>query len=390
MKLGLYYHIPVYKLGERIFVSSLFGVFIESLVNNCEFIYLFLHEASDQQKKECDYFLNLNKIEWINLGLKNPAWSRDLFHYFLLGKYKSVFSSIDALVVRSPTPYGPYFQNYIAKKKLVYMIVGDYGDGAKNYKIRNFRDIVVQKYIARNDRKFSKILVGANIIVNSDELYNKYSKISNHIKLVRTTTLSDGDFFQRTNTCHTGIINLLYTGRIDMAKGLKELMYGLSMLKRDINQKIVLHIVGWDTDKSQSNLNELKIIINELKLQDDVLFHGKKALGEELNTFYRMADIYVFPSYFEGFPRTIWEAMANSLPIVSTPVGGIPFVLKENINTVFAEPKNSKSLMLAIKKMISNSALREQLILNCFKLAKNNTLDSQSKLLVEEIRKFIN
>ncbi|MCO1498175.1 glycosyltransferase, partial [Limosilactobacillus reuteri] len=82
--------------------------------------------------------------------------------------------------------------------------------------------------------------------------------------------------------------------------------------------KIIIDIVGWEEQGSFSYEKALKQIAIENGIGEKIIFHGKKEIGPELNTYYRNADIYAIPSYHEGFPRTIWEAMANSLPVIAT------------------------------------------------------------------------
>jgi glycosyltransferase involved in cell wall biosynthesis len=389
LNLGFYYHVPIYCVNNQLKISGLLGVFIDKLAQNCEKLFLFMHKANEYEIADCDYILKEKNIEFISLGNKNPAWSRDLFHSFVLTKHMKLFSMLDALIVRSPTPYGPYFHNYIENEKIFYMIVGDYGDSAENLKIRNFRDLLIQKYISRNNKKFIKIIRGSNLLVNSNELLIKYQNLTKNILLIRTTTLEESDFFERIDTCKNNIVKLLYTGRIDPAKGLFELVDALKILKNQNFKKFELIIVGWDADLSQRNLIELKKHIAKQNLTNEVFFEGKKQVGDELNYYYRNSDIYVFPTHFEGFPRTIWEAMANSLPIVTSAVGGIPFVLTNNKHALFSEVKNPNSISELINKIVENELLRKSLISNAYKLATKNTLDIQTKILVESIHKFI-
>jgi hypothetical protein len=91
MKLGFYYHVPIYLYNNKLKISGLLGVFIDQLSQNCEKLFLVLHEANEFQIKDCDYVLKGKNIEWINLGVKKPAWSRDLFNHFVLAKYKILF-----------------------------------------------------------------------------------------------------------------------------------------------------------------------------------------------------------------------------------------------------------------------------------------------------------
>lgn len=62
-----------------------------------------------------------------------------------------------------------------------------------------------------------------------------------------------------------------------------------------------------------------------------------------LNKMYRKAEINAIPSNHEGFVKTIWEAMANSLPVLATSEGGIPDYLTNYDNAIFVEPKNIMS-----------------------------------------------
>ena len=66
------------------------------------------------------------------------------------------------------------------------------------------------------------------------------------------------------------------------------------------------------------------------------------------------ADAFILPSYNEGLPISILEAMTYGLPIVSTKVGGIPEVLKDGINGFLIEPGNECQLSLIIKKVIND------------------------------------
>ena len=132
--------------------------------------------------------------------------------------------------------------------------------------------------------------------------------------------------------------------------------------------------------------NILKSKAKRIGILEKIIFHGKKKVGEELNQFYRLADIYVIPSYHEGFPRTIWEAMANSLPVIATDVGAIPSVLSNQKNALIIPPKDEVSLKNAIIQLKDDSFLRQKLIKNGRELASNQTLDILTKKLVDLIK----
>jgi glycosyltransferase involved in cell wall biosynthesis len=101
-----------------------------------------------------------------------------------------------------------------------------------------------------------------------------------------------------------------------------------------------------------------------------------------------MAQIYILPSQsdFEGFPRTIWEAMANSLPVVATRVGSIPYFVQNEMHILMVEPRNIEALYTAVKNVIEDKKLRETLILNSYNFAKEITLEKQTKLLIDILK----
>lgn len=116
----------------------------------------------------------------------------------------------------------------------------------------------------------------------------------------------------------------------------------------------------------------------------------KLKVGEELNLMYRDADIYVLPSYQEGFPRTIWEAMANSCPVIATRVGSIPDYLEHGKHARLIEPRSAEAISEAVEHLIENTNVREQLIQNGYTLTMENTLEVQTKKLDDILKNEIN
>ena len=148
---------------------------------------------------------------------------------------------------------------------------------------------------------------------------------------------------------------------------------------------IELHIVGWEDLDKKPYESYLKENSNKIKTSSKIFFHGLKKVGDGLNSMYRMADIYVLPSHHEGFPRAIWEAMVNSLPVISTTVGSIPKYLKNNKHAILVPPKDSNALYNAIELMIYNMKLRNELVKNSLELVSKNTLELQTKKLIDII-----
>ena len=96
---------------------------------------------------------------------------------------------------------------------------------------------------------------------------------------------------------------------------------------------------------------------------------------EKKFSLYETSDVYVLPSYTEGFPAAMLEAMAFGLPLVVTPVGAIPEVIQEMENGLFVNPGDVFMLQQQLEKLILDETLRlemgrknRELVLDKFKI----------------------
>ncbi|WP_186453816.1 glycosyltransferase [Denitratisoma sp. DHT3] len=77
--------------------------------------------------------------------------------------------------------------------------------------------------------------------------------------------------------------------------------------------------------------------------------------------YYRAADVFVCTSRIESYPRVILEAMAHGLPIVTTPVFGIPEQVREEVNALFYSPGNAAELCARLCRLLDDADLRRRL-----------------------------
>lgn len=384
MKLAFYYHIPIAPQNGSLHLPGYIGIFVDELARNVDKLYLIMHETKDREFEEADYQLECSNITFVNLGLKTPSWQRSLLPGKVLKEKMPEIERCDAFLVRSPSPLAPYFHKYIKNPKLFFLIVGDYAEGAKQIGTKGLKNKLLYMYFQHNDMKFRKRLPKTDIFVNSPELFEKYKNKSKSIELVKTTTLREEDFYKKPSIAFQDPIRLLFTGRIEPTKGLIELFEAGKRLI-DTGKNIQIDIVGWENNSEKPFEKKLISYAKSLGISNNITFHGKKKLGPDLNQYYRNSDIYVLPSYHEGFPRTIWEAMSNSLPVIATNVGGIPFFLKSKKHAILIEPKNSNAIAKAVELLINHDNLRVKIISNGYNLSKSNSLKLQTKKLVDLI-----
>ena len=102
-------------------------------------------------------------------------------------------------------------------------------------------------------------------------------------------------------------------------------------------------------------------------------------------------DIFILPSIKEGFPYSILEAMAAQLPIITTPVGGIPEVIENNVNGILVQPKNSHELALKILYLINNPAIGREMARKAReKVEKEFSLEKMIKETKKVYQSFLN
>ena len=147
---------------------------------------------------------------------------------------------------------------------------------------------------------------------------------------------------------------LLFAGRHEPQKGLDVLLDAVAILRRDRGAGFRVLIAG-----QGSQTPALRERSHAFGLDGVVSFGGALPRGDLVRA-YREATALVLPSRFEGFPIAILEAWAAGLPVIATPVGGIPDLCGPE-NAVLVPPEDPRSLATAIATLLDDSALRRRL-----------------------------
>lgn len=376
MIIGYYFHTRAKLLDGKLFIDGFQGVFIEDLARRFDEVVIIMHCLDINEKDETlNWVLDQPNIRLLNLGKKEQAWKRELKWRQILGRHRSEFKKMNKIIVRSPSPLAPYFARYVElESKIYFMVVSDYREGAKEIKIFTLRSLAIKIYILRNNRLFMDALSHGVIVANSQKIKSKLERNHSNVFFIPTTTLREEDFYIR-NLKADDRWEILFTGRLVEQKGLLELIEAFSLLIQK-QVKCRLNIVGWEEIKGGIFTKRLKMLAETLGVKDDIVFHGFKKVGFELNALYRSCNLYVLPTYHEGFPRTIWEAMANGLPVVTTNVGSIPKILDNGKHALVVEPRDSMAIYKSILTIIENDKIRHNLVKNGYELAKNNTVEA--------------
>ena len=143
---------------------------------------------------------------------------------------------------------------------------------------------------------------------------------------------------------------ILAVGRITQEKGFD---YLIDSYVQSLPHDFKLVLAG-GVDHNSSYSSE----ISERAQKQNVIMPGYVD-GEFLRQLYSHARLFVLPSYNEGLPIAILEAMSYSHPIISTPVGGIPEVVKDHQNGILVEPGNLEQIKEALLFFIKHPEVIE-------------------------------
>jgi Glycosyltransferase len=147
----------------------------------------------------------------------------------------------------------------------------------------------------------------------------------------------------------------LFVGRLLTDKGIYELTKAFEKLKKE-KPKVKLIIVGSPDEGNPNSVSkgELEKWVKEGLIE----WHG---FQEDVRPFYCMADCVALPSYREGIPRVLLEAIAMEKPIITTDAPGCKNVCVDGVNGFLVKPKDVESLYLAMKRMVDlgDEKLRE-------------------------------
>ncbi|MDX9786759.1 MAG: glycosyltransferase family 4 protein [Desulfobacterales bacterium] len=159
-------------------------------------------------------------------------------------------------------------------------------------------------------------------------------------------------------------LKIIYAGWIEKEKG----VFDLILAFKEVYQKFggcKLILAG------KGQIKEGEKIAIEQNVVDNVIFTGWLQ-RDDMNKAYSNADIFCLPSYCEGVPMSMLEAMAYGLPIITTPVGGIPDIIKHGENGLLFNPGDIHMLKNLMLQLISDQKLREKIGQNAKKYAQLN------------------
>ena len=383
MKVLIHHHSPVFVGEDGIHLQSFIASWVLEISKYSEKVGLLLHETPKKIATQ-DFFLSKNNIVVESLGYNLGSKNR-IKRYIEVKKKCRKIIGYDDLIIRGMTPRQLMVYNNInVNRGKFFLLVGSLSYNLKWNSIDSIKKL--KSFFFERLRRFELklILKKSKLLVNAPGLQLEASKIlAVNSDFVPTNTIDRKQFTKPSKKKAIEKIKLLFCGRIEENKGVLEILNCLNLLN---NKKVnfEMYFVGSFTDKKFEI--EVQKIIRNYNLKKKIFFSGRVNFGERLFKYYRDSDIFLLPTYTEGFPHVLWEAAANCCPIITTRAGGIPSVLKNNIHALFVPINDYKLLCENIIQLSNNKKLRNKLIKNAHILATNFSVENCVEILINKLQ----
>lgn len=271
--------------------------------------------------------------------------------------------------------YGSFYRKSIiillCKLLNIKVILHTHGAGFKDFYEKS--SDLQKKYIKRI------LKLPYKIIVLSNSWKDFYSSLTNKEKIeVLYNSVEVPQNIQKEN--NSEIVTGLFLGRIGKRKGIYDLIEAIKQLK-DEEIKLKIFVAGDGEVKNATEIIQREELSNYIEILGWI--DSKKA-----KEYLRTVDFYILPSYNEGLPMSVLEAMSYSLPVITTDVGGIPEVICDNENGILIKPGNIEQLKISIKNIVIDEQLRSRIGKKAYetideKFNINNLINSLDKMYMQ-------
>ena len=143
------------------------------------------------------------------------------------------------------------------------------------------------------------------------------------------------------------LLRVIYIGRLAPGKGLDELLEGLRLARaQGCAARLVLAGAGPEEPR-------LRRRVREAGLGEEVSFAGP-AFGEHKARLLSVSDVLALPSYSEGLPYALLEAMAAGVVPLVTPVGAVPDVMEDGVHGALVAPRDPQALARGLRRLAAD------------------------------------
>lgn len=211
----------------------------------------------------------------------------------------------------------------------------------------------VKKWIGR-------VFASSDIVVALSEKWRQFliTEVGGELKVEIVLNPVDNLFAEameaKQSAADTGKKDILFLGSLGKRKGVFDILQAApAIFEKHPDARIVFA----GAEESRGEKQQIDELCREKKLDEKVAFIGEVTGKEKVNLF-QSAMIYVLPSYGENLPFSLLEAMSLGLPVVTTPVGAIPEIVKDGENGFLVKPGDVHALASSVNRLLSDEPMR--------------------------------
>ena len=248
----------------------------------------------------------------------------------------------------------------------------------------NFQDKVDEKYKSFFLKSFGK---AEKIFVLSEDFKNKILEWGYTGKTIVELTNVDASLIDNFSYSkkleiinNQEVIKILFLARIIKEKGIFELIDAVEKLSiKRKNLELIIAGDGADFLRLKEKVAKYK----NIRITGDVQ-------GEDKINLFKESHLYILPSYTEGLPISVLEAMLFGLPVITTKVGGLKYFIEEGKMGYLVKPKNTNELIEKIEYLIDNHEKMVEISKYNFEYAQNHlTNDEMAKRLYIHFKELL-
>jgi len=220
----------------------------------------------------------------------------------------------------------------------------------------NYRGGEAETFLARSHRVVSLTMkLASALVVPSGFLQAVFARFGMHADIV--PNIVNLERFSSVDRSRDRPRRLLVARNLERIYGNDTAIRALAQV-RERYPDATLTIAGSGPEEEA-----LRQLANALGLGDAVIFTGRLDPAA-MASLYRQVDIALNPSLVDNMPNSVLEALACGLPVVSTNVGGVPYIVRDRETALLVPPQSPEAMAAAILELIEDTALGRRLAAN--------------------------
>ena len=291
---------------------------------------------------------------FFNIGFKNLIKSALIILYHLIQFPIILITSKSEIIHINTSDYWSFWENsiYVLISRLLLrkIIIHIHATTFHNF---YYNGNIIEKTLIKKT-----LLMADKIIILSSGQKKVFINLISENKLSIIHNVTNFKMFQSQSKIRineNSIIKVLFIGGEEAKrKGIYDIIEAIPIIINKYRKNITFIFLG------RCDIKNLKNICIKKGIENYVKFKGYLKEKEKIKIM-NSSDIFLLPSYAEGMPIAMLEAMAAGLPVISTLVGSIPEVIKEKINGYLIEPGDYKALANRIILLAKNKSLRKKI-----------------------------